>query len=336
MASNCGYDGVSTTADNVKTHSDAVSISRGGYLYVYCSNESNIDVFFDNLQIVDTRGSLVETDNYYPFGLTMAGISSKAAGKLENKYKYNGKEHQHQEFSDGSGLEWYDYEHRMYDSQIGRFFTQDMIIDSFPSFSPYQYAKNNPILYMDINGDSAWSVKREWNKSDIKGFADYSQKKLNEMVDDKNVKLDCADAVLTVLIGYASENGLALQLQTEDGKTVFNSNSDDYSSIDDYKAAVLPGLQADDISSNTFEVLKKDAQSGDMMILTAPHNHIAAYSDIDSPTDVEKRNLVYGNLSGEGKPTGLKKTQDWSNSTSGGIKYKPNKNTAHRWNVLKF
>jgi len=84
----------------------------------------------------------------------MAGISSKAAGKFANKNKYNGKELQSEEFSDGSGLEEYDYGARHYNSQIGRFMTIDRFGEKYFSASPYSYAANDPIAFIDVNGDS--------------------------------------------------------------------------------------------------------------------------------------------------------------------------------------
>jgi len=113
---------------------------------------------------------IVQKNNYYPwllshlsksgtqaFGLRMAEKYDDPSLYSRICYLYNGKE-----LVPDVNLNWYDYGARMYDPQLGRFHTQDRFAEKYLDFSPFQYAANNPVLFLDINGDSTgYTVNKE-------------------------------------------------------------------------------------------------------------------------------------------------------------------------------
>lgn len=128
-----------------------IEVTRNGYLFVYVSNESQGNVYFDNLRVEHTRGALTEETHYYPEGMQMAGIGSRAllAGYVNNKFTYQGQE-QETTFD----LYWLEFEARIYDAQLGRWHVQDPANQLFAS--PYSGMNNSWPSYVDPDGRIFW------------------------------------------------------------------------------------------------------------------------------------------------------------------------------------
>jgi len=99
----------------------------------------------------------IQERHYFPFGMELSELSS---GSSTNEYLYNGKEHQN-DFE----LDWYDYGARFYDPALARFHSVDPMTEMYSSQSPFVYADNSPVRFIDFMGmgTDGYTIDEEGN-----------------------------------------------------------------------------------------------------------------------------------------------------------------------------
>ena len=122
-----------------------ITATKGGFVEVYVYNSSASPVWYDQFSISSSQAVIIQENHYYPFGMQIAGLELDLGSR--NRYLYNGKELQ-----DDHNLDWHDYGARMYDAQIGRWHVVDPMTENGKSWSPYNYAFDNPIRFIDPDG----------------------------------------------------------------------------------------------------------------------------------------------------------------------------------------
>ncbi len=149
----------------------SVSYTRSyDYVFNYTDHLGNIRLSY-GIDPSTNEIKIIEENHYYPFGLKHTNYNSDVLLYSKNssggtklrfmpplvvepsyKYKYNGKELQ-----DELGLNMYDYGARNYDPALGRWMNIDPLAESSRRFSPYTYALDNPVIFIDPDGMEAES-----------------------------------------------------------------------------------------------------------------------------------------------------------------------------------
>lgn len=136
-----------------KLESPLIEINEPGYVYIYLSNEElGKEVYFDDFKVTHTKSPVIQSDDYYPFGLTFN--SYKRENSLKNKMLFQGQEH-----IDDLDLGWGSFKWRNHMSDIGRFFNVDPLADKYVHNSPYAFSENKVIAHIELEGLEAWDIK---------------------------------------------------------------------------------------------------------------------------------------------------------------------------------
>ncbi|MBX2898874.1 MAG: RHS repeat-associated core domain-containing protein [Cyclobacteriaceae bacterium] len=183
-----------------------------------------MEVFFDEFKVTHTKSPVIQTDDYYPFGLTFN--SYQRENSTTNQYLYNGKEKQ-----DELGLEWLDYGARMYMPELGRWGVVDPLSPQYFRFSPYCYVANNPTILTDPDGKRL--VYSQLSRDERKEF-----KAMFKQLENSGA------------VGKAISQFLK---SSESGKIVLTANSDGYLSsfASNERSTVAPII--DDETGNTIK-----------------------------------------------------------------------------------
>jgi len=157
-----------------KTYNYAEIISSSyNYVFQYRDHLGNVRLSYSDLDLngsINPKDEIIEESNYYSYGLKHRGYNSfhqifamdddgdgPGTGIVltpvnpflgdSYKYKFGGKEYQ-EEFDVNS----YDFGARNYDPALGRWMNIDPLAELMRRHSPYNYAFNNPVYFIDPDG----------------------------------------------------------------------------------------------------------------------------------------------------------------------------------------
>ncbi|MYH17773.1 MAG: hypothetical protein F4132_01545 [Gemmatimonadetes bacterium] len=138
------YSGQTLSARYVYAGSRRIARVAGGISNYYLA-----DHLGSTRSLVDGEGTITAAYDYWPYGKVLA-----TSGSGSTHFRFTGHERDAE-----SGLDY--MLEREYAYDVGRFLRPDPMQDEYPGISPYVYAANNPLKYVDPDGrafETVWDV----------------------------------------------------------------------------------------------------------------------------------------------------------------------------------
>ena len=107
---------------------------------------------------LDNTGQIISYEEYHPFGTTSYRSGRSQTEVSLKRYKYCGKERDEE-----TGL--YYYGMRYYAAWICRFVSVDPFQFKYPELTPFQYASNNPVSMIDLDGKEGIRISKDLKRN---------------------------------------------------------------------------------------------------------------------------------------------------------------------------
>ena len=298
------------------------------YIYQYKDHLGNTRLSFAKNQTTQSV-EVLDKNDYYPFGMNHLdpyGGSYFGQSSFKN-YKYNGKELQE------TGM--YDYGARMYMPDIGRWGVVDPLAEVNRAWSPYRYAYDNPLRFIDPDGrleDWFWNQQNErveWRDSSAETIVESNGAILNNVGKDSSevmasfgIKKSGSTSGIDSSLNISAEEGEGSSLKFSDKGVTLQKNGKG--------GALVPMGQIDGIYNINYENNLSLAFDGDTMYIDAIDTTINSSYSYNSQADVVKSDSGFYT-----ETTQINKYVGEGNTTStGSISHQPSFNTSYGSNFF--
>ncbi|MDE1208458.1 RHS repeat domain-containing protein, partial [Tenacibaculum larymnensis] len=155
------------------------------YVYSYTDHLGNVRLNYADLNndgVIQAASEILDEKNYYPFGGTHEGYNTAINGAYY-PFGYNGKEE-----NDENGLATLDFGARNYDKWAGRWMNLDPLAEQMRRHSPYNFAFDNPVYFIDPDGMAPMGPGDLWRKikQTIKDDIAAAPRRFKKMMSDLN------------------------------------------------------------------------------------------------------------------------------------------------------